>query len=388
MMPPRATVLRVLLALGGLLVSGPAVPDSPRAEGTPSGPARYVSLRGSDEGPGTAGSPWRTLRHAISRLGPGDTLYIRAGTWTEDAWSRGWLPSGKGESSRVTFAAYPGEVVVLRPVSSRPGALYLVGKRNQYITFKGLVWDGSGLTGRSARNVVRFDPTRNGALDMPHHIRFAGGEVRFGRSTSCFQVATHDSEFLDLDVHHCGCTDNHDHAYYLSGHRNLIRGGKVHDNVQAIQIWNEHCERAGAPCSGTPGANTIDGVEFYNDGLNPWCMSSPLPASMDLGVIGVFQRVMGSGTTITNCNIHDNRLSGIRVGEYAARPQNVTISNNRIVNNGSRGGTGIYFLGPSSGSRISGNVLSGNPATGNHGPGNQIHVSGGGVTLSDNTQGP
>ena len=220
-------------AAASRLSGAPRVGSGP---GAPSGSAHYVSQGGSDGADGSIGSPWRTLGYAISRLGPGDTLYLRAGTWTEDAWSRGTLPSGSSEAQRVTFAAYPGEVVVIRPASASVGALYLVGQRNQYITFKGLVWDGSSLKGGSARNVVRFDPTRIGSLDMPHHIRFDGGEVRFGRSTSCFQIATHDSEFLNLDVHHCGCTDNHDHAYYISGHKNLIRGGKVHDNLQAIQI--------------------------------------------------------------------------------------------------------------------------------------------------------
>lgn len=43
----------------------------------------YVSPSGSDSGTGSLTEPWRTLRHAISQLRPGDTLYLRGGTYYE-----------------------------------------------------------------------------------------------------------------------------------------------------------------------------------------------------------------------------------------------------------------------------------------------------------------
>ena len=37
----------------------------------------------SDSGPGTEGNPWKTLAHAAARVGPGDTVLIRAGLYRE-----------------------------------------------------------------------------------------------------------------------------------------------------------------------------------------------------------------------------------------------------------------------------------------------------------------
>src|SRR4051794_2634675 len=43
--------------------------------------ARYVSPSGSDSGPGTAATPWRTLDKALEEAGPGETVVLKAGTY-------------------------------------------------------------------------------------------------------------------------------------------------------------------------------------------------------------------------------------------------------------------------------------------------------------------
>jgi hypothetical protein len=43
----------------------------------------YVSPLGNDAALGTITAPWRTLTASASRLDPGDTLYIRGGTYNE-----------------------------------------------------------------------------------------------------------------------------------------------------------------------------------------------------------------------------------------------------------------------------------------------------------------
>ena len=42
-----------------------------------------VAANGSDNNPGTVGAPLRTIGRAASRMGPGDTCYVRAGTYRE-----------------------------------------------------------------------------------------------------------------------------------------------------------------------------------------------------------------------------------------------------------------------------------------------------------------
>jgi hypothetical protein len=41
----------------------------------------YVAPDGSDTNPGTEEAPFRTVRQGTKRAGPGDTVYIRAGTY-------------------------------------------------------------------------------------------------------------------------------------------------------------------------------------------------------------------------------------------------------------------------------------------------------------------
>ncbi|MBI3764312.1 MAG: right-handed parallel beta-helix repeat-containing protein, partial [Chloroflexi bacterium] len=73
------------------------------------GQAFYVAPNGEDADPGTLDQPWRTIQHAADTLGAGETVYVRAGTYSEDV----VLRRSGAPGSPVTFAAYPGEQVIL-----------------------------------------------------------------------------------------------------------------------------------------------------------------------------------------------------------------------------------------------------------------------------------
>ena len=45
--------------------------------------ARFVSTSGNDTNPGTVNAPWRTIAYALSRLRPGNTLYVHGGFYLE-----------------------------------------------------------------------------------------------------------------------------------------------------------------------------------------------------------------------------------------------------------------------------------------------------------------
>lgn len=74
------------------------------------GPASFVDpTRGDDAHDGGEPAPWKTLGHALRRLNPGDTLYLREGVYYEHpALSR----SGT-EAAPITIRAYPGESVII-----------------------------------------------------------------------------------------------------------------------------------------------------------------------------------------------------------------------------------------------------------------------------------
>ena len=95
----------------------PAHPPTPAVRGTgiagafPVGSTRYavpedavhVSPDGSDTGPGTADSPWRTVAQAVDAAPAGATVVVRGGTYPESV----TIPAGK----RLTLQSYPGEAV-------------------------------------------------------------------------------------------------------------------------------------------------------------------------------------------------------------------------------------------------------------------------------------
>ena len=43
----------------------------------------YVALSGSDGNPGTQAAPFRTINHALSVVGPDDTVYVSGGVYQE-----------------------------------------------------------------------------------------------------------------------------------------------------------------------------------------------------------------------------------------------------------------------------------------------------------------
>ena len=70
----------------------------------------YVSPQGADSAPGTLDRPFRTLQKAAGVLQPGDTCCVRAGTYRESV----ALTRSGTEGKPIRFAAYPGEIVLLR----------------------------------------------------------------------------------------------------------------------------------------------------------------------------------------------------------------------------------------------------------------------------------
>jgi hypothetical protein len=69
----------------------------------------FVSPAGDDASPGSAAKPFRTIQHAVDLLQPGDTCFVRAGTYRETV-----KLEKKGTAAQpIRIRAYPGERVVL-----------------------------------------------------------------------------------------------------------------------------------------------------------------------------------------------------------------------------------------------------------------------------------
>ena len=67
------------------------------------------AAKGDDAAAGTERAPWKTLAHALRQLKPGDTLYLRGGTYYEKV----ALTRSGVVRAPITICSYPGEIAVL-----------------------------------------------------------------------------------------------------------------------------------------------------------------------------------------------------------------------------------------------------------------------------------
>ncbi|MFJ6940587.1 right-handed parallel beta-helix repeat-containing protein [Streptomyces sp. NPDC101132] len=162
------------------------------AAGTAHAAARtyFVSPGGNDSNPGTSPrAPLRTLQKAADRVGPGDTVSIMNGTYSEPSAGSNVLTvkrSGR-PGAPITFTAHPGHHPVIHPVKAWNGISVLGAS---YISIKNLEVKGNNaaLTLAGAeRESKKGDPTyntnciaveRDRSTGAPsHHVEVTGNEV-------------------------------------------------------------------------------------------------------------------------------------------------------------------------------------------------------------------
>lgn len=99
-----------------------------------SGNVYYMATNGSDSNSGSITSPWKSLASAVTHLKPGDTLYLRGGTYGAQAVSS--IPSGTA-SARITISGYPGESPIINGGGSGSPLLHDLSNVS-YVTFRNM----------------------------------------------------------------------------------------------------------------------------------------------------------------------------------------------------------------------------------------------------------
>lgn len=232
---------------GTRVPTAPGAPAPPPATAPPPagdpavGTAHHVSPDGADEAPGTAEAPWRSLRHALAALQPGDTLYVEEGTYRE----------------KVDLAASelrPGTPVAPIHVLAAPGAhpvieglLWLEGPSHWVIEGLSVTWDASS---RPDQHMVKL---RGG-----EGWRFTGNELWGARSYAALLVGRGASDFrIDgnyLHDTHPSNDANQDHLLYVDNGPD--GSGVVERNVFAHSP-NGRGVKLGPGSDGAPGTSNI-----------------------------------------------------------------------------------------------------------------------------------
>jgi nitrous oxidase accessory protein NosD len=278
------------------------------------GPARaadkYVATTGNDTNPGTLAQPWRNINPSLAKLNPGDTLYVRGGTYAERLTN--FTKGGTSESTRTTVSAYNNEVVLIRPTSGSDVVNFSACTASvpcRYWIIHQLIVDAEGL-GTGAYAISAGDP------DVTY-IRWQYGEVRNSYNSGFSGIGAF-SEVSHMKVHDNG-KDHLRHNFYICSPNITIRDSEIYNSFgHGIQLYY------GAGC-GT-------GVKIYNNLI--------YNNGRECGAGGV---TMGSadGLEFFNNVVSDSQCGyGIQLG-YGSPNTNLKIYNNTIVNNQ---GWGIQIL--------------------------------------------
>jgi parallel beta-helix repeat protein len=113
----------------------------PRSLPLSKGRERFVAPSGSDSAPGTLRRPWRTIQRAVDALGPGETTFVRGGTYRENL----SLTRAGTRTRTITIRNYPRERVVLRPDGDDPSYPLLVKTGARYVRVQGFIIEGASI---------------------------------------------------------------------------------------------------------------------------------------------------------------------------------------------------------------------------------------------------
>lgn len=122
-----------------------------------------AASNGNDGNRGTLESPFLTLENGLTVLSPGDTLYVRGGTYrrTHYRWAP---PSGISWEEPVTIMAYQNEKVIIKP---KPGATVFSFKDGSHH----IIMDGFTIDAEGGHDGIRMG-------QGGHHMRILNGEVK------------------------------------------------------------------------------------------------------------------------------------------------------------------------------------------------------------------
>jgi len=198
----------------------------------------------NDSNLGTEALPWKTIAKANQTLAAGDTVYIRAGNYSNYI-----APVNSGTSSnRITYRSFGSDVVTIRDTSA---AMTLNGK--SYITVQDINFYNCDrfmyLTNGANHNIIaycHFDQVRNrsewagsaiadnSSYNWVHHCRFSRyGAVVSGDDRGCvLDIGTEDYT-PDLTSHNviedCELFHGGHHVLGIYGMYNVIRRNYFHN---------------------------------------------------------------------------------------------------------------------------------------------------------------
>lgn len=331
----------------------------------------YVSTSGNDGNAANNCSaatnlttPVRNPQTGADCLAPGDTLYIRAGTYNVGSW--GGPPSGNS-SARVTVAGYPQDGVrqVVLNLSGGGNGMTL-GSSKVWITFDNLVFD---CTGVSLGACIKFTGGTN--------IQFKNGEVRntgaggtAGGAQGFLLVTGSSNNLISNMLIHDNGVSSLEHGIYSASPNNIYENNEIYNNGGfGIHNYNEGNDEVNANniCRGNRVHDNAVGILMAH-GSNQKAYNNVVYNNNVRG----FENYTAPNALILNNTVYHNGTAF----EISANP---TICNNIAVNNDNNSTSGA--------ASASNNITSGSVAFVNAGAGDFHLTSGATNAINQGTSG-
>jgi parallel beta-helix repeat protein len=338
----------------------------------------YVSPTGLDTNSGTKAAPFRLVQTGINKLQPGDSLFLRAGTYSEKI----SFPRSGLVNQPISVSGYSGETAVIdgtnQTVNSGDGLVKIMGLG--YINISHLTIQNSNYVGLYVS--AYFVPTIS-----THHLNFADLTVLNSRDAAIKVIGGSYINVTNSTTRESGSSGigiwNSDHVFVdhnkvinarniatnLGGHEECISIASTHDfEVSNNEVYYEGITGflggAGIDVKESSYTGTVhhnNTHDIINDGgiyLDAWTAgSNGTPTLHDIKVYNNKTYQCGGisigseqGGTVENIDIYNNIVirssyAGIlmhNTGGNGLR-KNINIYNNTIYQSTANGGSGIYI---------------------------------------------
>jgi CSLREA domain-containing protein len=313
----------------------------------------YVSPDGDDAHPGSFDQPWRTIQHAVDNVEPGDTIWVRGGTYNEgvdiETYGLPGLP--------ITLGGYPGEVAILDGSGLERRDGIVIGGAD-YWTLQDLVIRDYSEEGERGFGFVSWCNSQGITL---RNLEFSlvGTPIKFqlgGEEVLIEDVYGHDYDYTGFD---CGPDGP---CWYFTLRRVTMTGPGEGNNPSAdgfavengIGILVEDCiaeSQAGDGFDLKSDHTTLQRVISRNNAgsnIKLWGSRSSLINSLsyDSGQINLMLAEGGSYTVINNTianRTSDGYLATLG-GYQTLTPTNISLYNNIFYNdNPAMASTTVYY---------------------------------------------
>jgi len=276
----------------------------------------YVAKTGSDNNSCSSAksqsTPKLTIAAGASCLSPGDTLIVKAGTYTERLDNP--LPSGSA-GAPTTMQANTGDVVTIQPPSATDVSALLIFQR-QYLVIDGFVID---LTNSTNTGILVVGDTTNNIIIQNNEIKNMPPPVSPGNGGAGIALRPNTTAITvrNNHIHHMASavTDasNNTHGIYITNVSSIIEGNHIHHVAShGLHMYN-------AEASTTAHDNILRNNLVHDSG------------SRGL-LLGSGDNNVAYNNILYRNGVGDNR-EAVNIGGYGNFATNNKLYNNTIYNN-------------------------------------------------------